>query len=889
MTPINTRTNLAPAIASSLDAKLRLLLSRPLTAEIIRNDDAFENEPIGTLASELLATGGTIEFGRDDGDDDDASCTIDVRIDYEATWNDREKEVLQNVSNAVEQTVLLLTDEQLEQFRRSPLQMLQARPRPEGVELTGYETVDAGGREIVVALELATRPEPDITHVAIIPNLVQIERQIEALRLIEASDDHGPLSPLRALVGCGELSTSMSVVERDFSDSANFDEAGLDEYQRDCVRQALESPHFAVIQGPPGSGKTTVISTVIRSELLRGGRVLVVSPTHVAVDNVVEKLVRRNEGGTDTLEPHSLPVRFAARRGKLSNAAEPYWTGPRTQHRAATLAGRLHEILKATVPGASSMYARIDPKRVDAAAPLSTAIAALAPVICGTPIGILSHPVVQNAEPATFDLLIVDEVSKLTLPEFLAIAVKARRWVLVGDPQQLPPFNDCEANGETLDDILPPELELVCSAATLLERLKPFERNQACIVVVARRPEALKDALHAHLQATALTGYPPITLHSTRSSAGGIVICDPASAIEACRQLNEAGFKYGVGRRSNPIDLLAQRDLGWPTTWAARGVKPVSLRRRAAAAMFEGAFNTFHAQPWARRAGQKLDVVTFRKGLNKSLPSRAASAALGLSDDEWASITRETALRFAVNTVSAYEWLAGIPTEAFDVSPLIELAEFVNTELASEVKPWIGTLKRQYRMAPQLSKVPRRLFYFNEALLDGPEPVSGSRPLLCPVISSPDQEERSSEECERIIKLLTALAAQPRQVMIITPYREQQSLIRDRIKAHGGAAVFAKLNLEVLTMDSCQGKEADYVIISLVRQRSSPFLNNPKRWNVALTRARKALMIVGNIDGFAEEARQARAFPHRNGEPVKMSLLARIIEEYQRISDRHPA
>ena len=56
--------------------------------------------------------------------------------------------------------------------------------------------------------------------------------------------------------------------------------------------------------------------------------------------------------------------------------------------------------------------------------------------------------------------------------EFLAIAVKARRWVLVGDPEQLPPYNNGEENGVTLDDIITPMLELVCSVGAILENAR---------------------------------------------------------------------------------------------------------------------------------------------------------------------------------------------------------------------------------------------------------------------------------------------------------------------------------------------------------------------------------------------------------------------------------
>ena len=45
-----------------------------------------------------------------------------------------------------------------------------------------------------------------------------------------------------------------------------------------------------IILGPPGTGKTTVIVEIIRHVIANGGRVMMTAPTHVAVDNVLERV-----------------------------------------------------------------------------------------------------------------------------------------------------------------------------------------------------------------------------------------------------------------------------------------------------------------------------------------------------------------------------------------------------------------------------------------------------------------------------------------------------------------------------------------------------------------------------------------------------------------------
>ncbi|MEK6607998.1 MAG: AAA domain-containing protein [Myxococcota bacterium] len=509
----------------------------------------------------------------------------------------------------------------------------------------------------------------------------------------------------------------------------------------------------------------------------------------------------------------------------------------------------------------------------------------------------------------------------MTLPEFLAIAVKARRWVRGGDPEQLPPFNNSEENATTLDDLIDPALELVCSVGAILERARPPMRRDERLVVVSSDPVRAASAIRSHLDEVMPENLPPVGAFG-EEQADGIVVCSPEECDEACEFLSPVRGRDHTHNpdRSGSLRILVERGLRVARPDFASGTRLVEARVRAQALIFENSFNVYHAQPWSLRSGQKLPLVMFRNGLDKYLPSAAALGALGCASgvDQSAALRRATLIddiaeRFAINAISVYDWLTGIPSEHFDTSPLLEFEALSPAALREAVRPFVGTLKKQYRMHSSLSWVPRELFYFGEALHDGrPDDKPGCRVSLVQVAAEGVEGESNGREAEAICSLLESLnadeAAQERRpgIMVITPYRRQEALLSEATEKLRSRGAIGNLDVEVCTLDRCQGREAEYVLISLVRSRATPFLDMPKRWNVALTRAMQGLFIIGNIDAYLGAAMAARNDPRarpggrndqaassrrdsparpagRGGQPrVLMSLLARIIEAYDR-------
>jgi len=95
---------------------------------------------------------------------------------------------------------------------------------------------------------------------------------------------------------------------------------------------------------------------------------------------------------------------------------------------------------------------------------------------------------------------------------------------------------------------------------------------------------------------------------------------------------------------------------------------------------------------------------------------------------------------------------------------------------------------------------------------------------------------------EEIIPSLAAGGTE-QKVTVITFYKAQQRLLQEKL---GAAAT-------VMTVDSAQGSEADVVILSCVRSNTEEGIGHVKddrRINVALSRAKDKLIVVGNAACF---------------------------------------
>jgi superfamily I DNA and/or RNA helicase len=90
------------------------------------------------------------------------------------------------------------------------------------------------------------------------------------------------------------------------------------------------------------------------------------------------------------------------------------------------------------------------------------------------------------------------------------------------------------------------------------------------------------------------------------------------------------------------------------------------------------------------------------------------------------------------------------------------------------------------------------------------------------------------------VQSLLDLGLAPADIAVIAPYAAQVRLLRERLPIDG---------LEIDTVDGFQGREKEAVIVSLVRSNNRGeigFLGDTRRMNVALTRARRKLLVIGD-------------------------------------------
>ena len=206
--------------------------------------------------------------------------------------------------------------------------------------------------------------------------------------------------------------------------------------------------------------------------------------------------------------------------------------------------------------------------------------------------------------------------------------------------------------------------------------------------------------------------------------------------------------------------------------------------------------------------------------------------------------------------------------EILDDSPLDMSLFQTLVEQAEREGQWhLASLRRQYRMHPAIGNLISQAFYdgkleqglnasdFQEyGWLNRPVSWLSTSTLPERAESPRGQSFENRVEAERMARWLEDFENQCRQrglrpsLGVISGYQAQVELLR-RIIDPENTTRWQNLQTEVATVDSFQGRECDVILYSTVRsnqQYNIGFLRDYRRINVALSRARSVLVIVGD-------------------------------------------
>ncbi|KAK9478537.1 SEN1 N terminal-domain-containing protein, partial [Lipomyces japonicus] len=191
----------------------------------------------------------------------------------------------------------------------------------------------------------------------------------------------------------------------------------------------------------------------------------------------------------------------------------------------------------------------------------------------------------------------------------------------------------------------------------------------------------------------------------------------------------------------------------------------------------------------------------------------------------------------------------------------------------------VHLLSIQYRMHPDISKFPSAQFY-DSRLIDGDGMAErtkaewhAEKELFGPYrffdVQSREQQSKTTHsyynraEAECAVRLYQELCARfpeidfDGRVGIVTPYKQQLFELKNTFRTKLGQTGMAGIDFN--TIDGFQGQEKEIIILSCVRSGGGGngsgvgFLADVRRMNVALTRARSSLWIIGNVNSLISD------------------------------------
>ncbi|NPA14219.1 MAG: IGHMBP2 family helicase [Aquificae bacterium] len=337
----------------------------------------------------------------------------------------------------------------------------RTNPLKEGVEGTVYEK---GKKYLDIAF---SDPPPDLTRgywrVDLYVNDITFKRMNKALTLFEEGKTNYPEE-----VVLGKGKNLLKVEEKEIKP---FNE-NLNQYQLEAVKKALGSNPLFLIHGPPGTGKTTTLVEIIE-QLVKNEKkqVLATADSNTAVDNLMERLIKRNLDVVRVGHParvskelieHSLDYKVQHHprykeiqeiEKKIDQIKEeqanylkptPQWRRGLSDKQILELARQNKKTRGIKLSKIKSMAKWIELQNqiknlIEEKKKIENQI--VDEILKTADVVLATNSTAGNEflENRTFEVLVLDEASQSTEPSALIPLIKAKKVIMAGDHKQLPP------------------------------------------------------------------------------------------------------------------------------------------------------------------------------------------------------------------------------------------------------------------------------------------------------------------------------------------------------------------------------------------------------------------------------------------------------------------
>ena len=253
---------------------------------------------------------------------------------------------------------------------------------------------------------------------------IKIESIDNSLRLINQGATGAASELLEYLIGDTKMPNQASRTSRTKEKYMK----GLNESQRKAFLMAIDGSPVSLIKGPPGTGKTHVINAItqyITKEF--GEKVIISSQTHIAIDNVLDKLMENND--------LIIPNRITNRRNKYSKeyideTLYKTWGRKFLAHNERSTNKKLKEKMAIAMANFNGEFRFRYSEEVDSEFSVIGATTTTSAIAGKKGLETLKG----------YDWLIIDEVSKCPITEVLRYLPYVSRVIMVGDDFQLAPL-----------------------------------------------------------------------------------------------------------------------------------------------------------------------------------------------------------------------------------------------------------------------------------------------------------------------------------------------------------------------------------------------------------------------------------------------------------------